>query len=367
MKKLKSLFINSLGVLSLFIIGFLGVLTIIATDGGIEIKKSFMVAFQKYNSSQIMVQWSYDGETWENGNFPEDVTSTVDPNSIEGIGAAVNNGGLSIVSFDQPNAISFTWGLGAGVWDKHASPNTSAPTASGPSMAYVGNNKWLVAYKRNDETITVGVFDNTEQRFVSEIPLYDNLNTIVEGRSSLIKKGNKVIVVWRKWVGSYYTLASAIINIENENFILDQIKEIDLSFIDGFMAGIQCDPDITVANDQFLVSFIKEQSSTGTLHGWRAIVIKSSDGNTWQQHSVATPLNVHNQTMLNISGFKNGTLVMAGIRKNASNDRTSLTAAIYKESDGGNWNWSEINAEHMFGTSASYKQFTLVSRAGTQN
>ena len=372
MKTCKTKRTNLIGTFCLLFILIAGIFSIIATDnngngggGGIEVRESYMLAFQKLGSSQIQVQWSYDGQNWESGGFPREVTSEINPTTIKGIGAAVDNSSvLSIVAFNQPNSIEFAWGLGPSVWDNYSTTTPSAPPASGPSIAYLERNKWIVPFRRTDETVTIGIFNNSERICESEIPIYGSLNTNVEGRPSVIKKGEKIVIVWRRWNGEVFSLIYTVGTISNGTPSFSGINEIELPMSDEFLSGLVNDPCVTVAKNDFVLSFIREQRGGAGLHGWRANLMKSSDGISWQPHAtpIVSAVAVHNQTILNIAGFKDGSLVLAGIKKRASGAGTQLTAARYHQTEPNVWRWTEIDANTMFGSSAAYKQFALISR-----
>lgn len=335
----------------------------------------FFLAFAAGGTSNVQVRYSEDGTTWQNGSFPMPSSG----NLFHGVGAMADpNGVLHIVLTDRSSEIDFQWGFGPAAWDNRAVSQASHPSASAPTGAYIGDSRWLVAFRRGDNTVAVSVYDTQARAFIiAGIEPLGLLNTNVEGRPSIVSKSGTFLLVWRRWDSSNqgFSLITALGQVQNGIPTFSSPTVVPVPSTSLFRAGIESDPDATHDHSRFYIAFVREELSTGqagSLHGFGVEVFFSTDGQSWQSHSTTRSLRVvrssdalSNQTFVNIAAISTGTLLMAAVRGVSS---TSGVVSAVKFSNG---QWSSLNDQQiqaMFGaTNAFPKQFSLIRTGKVPN
>ncbi|CAB1062028.1 hypothetical protein D1BOALGB6SA_6804 [Olavius sp. associated proteobacterium Delta 1] len=372
------------------VIFFLGVCSIIATapipdgDNGITITEKFFLAYAESSTAKIRARWSNDGITWQDGNFPNLITSSPGGNKRPGIGAATNDtGSIYLTVFNKSNGqMGFPYGLGPATWD--TTHNEAYAGYSAPAVAYVGNNHWMVV-TQTAGSMSVGIY-NDNATLVSWSPLggwaagADARVRDVEGRATVTVKDGKVLIAWRWYPGSgdvfllltstadippasYDTWAEIQSYWGNEDIWTD-IHEIPLPFSTEFAGGIESAPDAAHDQNNFYLAFIREESSVGGgLHSWRPVVYSSPDGINWSFHS-SFVLDVVINSFINIAAKSDGTMIAAAINKAASSTSARISASRF---NGSNWlGLTDSEEQNMFGASrASGIQFALIGVSGT--
>jgi hypothetical protein len=328
----------------------------------ITFHEGYFLAYAQAGTSNIIVRHSDDGITWEDGDFPSDAIGT----SFRGVGAIADENGLfHVVMSDEPNAISFMWGLGPNIWDTSDNPESSHEPHSAPSGAWIDSDHWVTAF-RHEETILVSVYDHDRRDFFpTGVEPTGSLNTEVIGRPAVTQMDGKILLTWRRYGGGdVYSLITSVGEIDSSSGIpyFSAPQEIPLPFDTEYKGGLEADPAATHDHNQFYIAITREGQGS-PLHGWWVVVYSSTDGVNWQYHSQIAALDVTNSddsyphSFINIAGRSDGTLIAAAIT--GTPPYGEITAARY---DGSTWSGlSEEEVEDMFGAIRAYpKPFALI-------
>ena len=320
----------------------------------IHVPESFMVAFAN-QSSEVKVRYSQDGLIWKNGNFPNGNYGT----SFNGIGAITDEYGvLNIIAVDASNSVKLTWGFGPEIWDQSANAEVTEPIISAPSGTKYEQSKWLIAYNTNGRVAEAKVYDSGERSFILKLDLDDPLNTNVDGRPALISKNGKFIIAWRSFSNGLSKLIVANGHLNSGIPVFNKpFKEIPLVSNNDYKAGLTSDPDLTYDNEYFYLAFVREEAGgeAGTLHGWDALLYRSTNGTDWEFYKNIPGLIVTGyKTYLNIAAKSRDTLMVAAVR-----DTEVASASLLIGND-----WTILDESKildMFGsTKINPKQFALI-------
>lgn len=315
----------------------------------IDAPERFFLAFAEAGTSEIKVRYSSDGISWEDGNFTGGSAGT----SFYGVTAAADNLGLThIVMTDANNAINFVWGLGPNHWDNFAVSEPSFPPASAPSAAYVGENLWLVAFRRSDGAITADIYDSNQKRFIAEVAPQGSLNSedcnLYANHPAVSNMNGKLLLVWC----NNGKLVSAVGEVRGNIPTFSEPHLISLPGDTVFQEGFISSPAIAHDHDKFFVTVVRPRTGGG--HGWGVEVQQSNDGVTWTLHSRPS-MPVSYGTYLAIGGKSDGVLILAAVR-----EEDNIANALILS----NGTWTSLNdtaIQEMFGsTKITAKPFALI-------
>ncbi len=333
---------------------------------GKQDKESYFLVYTKNNSSQLFGRYSIDGSTWNNANIPVNATNGI--NYFGSCAITDNDGVMHIVMFNNTNnRIEFLWGLGPTIWDTRPSSVTSKPFSSAPSASYFGDNKWLVAYRLKDNTISVSLYDasNSERRFIGDFAPFDNLNSNVAGRPSITILNKKVVMAWRRNKTDLITIVG---NIEANSIRWKSAMQVEIPIIylndehtSYISSGVISNPDITHDHSDFYIGFSRAsrtfQNSGDPLHHYKMNLIKSSDGINWSQLTCAAFTLVENSE-IQIAGRSDKTILIAAILDRSINN---ISFAKYQLANNQFTQYSTSETNRIFGAEgAVMKPFELI-------
>ncbi|MGI9304369.1 MAG: hypothetical protein ACR2RB_16935 [Gammaproteobacteria bacterium] len=163
---------------------------------------------------------------------------------------------LHIVMTDGTDDIKFVWGLGPAVWDNNDVSEPSFPPASAPSAARIGTNRWLVAFRRGDNTVTVTLYNHEERRFIGDCAPPGPLNTNVVGRPAITSTNGKLALAWHRVpeVGPNFSFVTAAGQVEAGLPTFSPPRQLDLPLTGELEAGMLNDPDVTHNHNQFYIT-----------------------------------------------------------------------------------------------------------------
>ncbi len=326
----------------------------------------FFLAYAQAGSSLVRVRFSEDGLNWDDGNFTSQVTGS----SFRGVGAMMDARSLShVVIVDALFEINFVWSIGPALWSNNYEPESVIhPQASAPCGVGIGDLKFLVAYRRGDDKITVRLYDYDQRSFVGGdyAPIH-LLNTDVTGRPSITYMNGKILLTWgRMFVspqGWDFQIITAVGEMVNNvpSFSIPKKVPLPYSIFENrqFAPGSRTTPDVTHDHNQFYIAFAREVYG-GMWKYRQTVMYNSTDGESWDEHSLVPYLEedpVGFDTIVNIAGKSDGTLIAAAIRCGIDPVFDSIVSAARYT----NGVWSELNVGTMFGAFSAYsKQFALI-------
>lgn len=203
---------NSLGVI---LVGAAGIATLIATapdqddpDPGPTAAAPFVLSYIDQNWQQ-RIRWSEDGTTWTNaqGGTPE---------ADRAAGLAANGRVLYLAIFvDGLSKAKYLMGLGPDVWDNSASTvgdGHQAEIASGPSLAHLDGDQWLVAYAHQNQAKIVTYNSSTAVRdFGNSItPVLGVVNANLMDRPALANLNGTVLASWLMGAGQLQMVTGTV-------------------------------------------------------------------------------------------------------------------------------------------------------------
>lgn len=313
-------------------------------------KEAIMIAFAD-DSGRIRVRISPDGTTWTTQDFPANHVCV--PGACEGVaGGSDSNANFFGVAYQLGTNVLFVQGLWGAAWETRAQVPPSHPLASAPSIAHIGSDRWAVAFRRSDGTITVSVLDTGEDAFVvADVAPLGSPNSSVNGRPAIASFGNTVVLAWsRRLSGGGLQLVASVGTIsgayESETLSFQSPTTIPLPRTAELSAGMFGFPALARDADNFYIAVVREETGggAGTLHGWQAFVLSSANGTSWSAHSSTRSLGVVNTSIVQIGGMTDGTLVMAAI-----SPRTSDHGSAARFASGAS-GWTSLSRDAVFGS-----------------
>jgi hypothetical protein len=317
-------------------------------------KERLILAYCQDGSSRIRVRHSVDAQTWYDNDFPNETTD-------KGVGVANNpSSAYGFASFPRANQMRFVWGLGGLAWDQTAQSPTSQAVLSAPSATYVGDSKWLVAFRKSGDAVAVQIFDSSQRQFgvLDVAPAVGAQNDHVASRAPIVSFGNKIVLVWKRAatnvtlrIASGSTTSTGTPNWTNMNS-LSLPNQIGTSCY----GPVYSEPALAHDHNQFYLGFTRRTSrcagDTGEFLSREDFFLYSSaDGVNWTLSTQipGVPLN----SFVNIAAFSDGTLVAAFVGSPGQSQ-----SPLVKKLSGGSW--TPLNASSVFGRTPKWQQFSLV-------
>lgn len=348
----KSVFFLASGLLAVLVLG--GSQCTPTIEAILGPKETIMIAFNERGSPLIHALNSNDGLQWSNTGFP---TSHICLSAVcPGVGVAGDrNANFFLEMHPIGTEVRYVWGLLATAWDDFAEGPPSFTMASAPSVTSIIDKRWAVAYRRTNNTVTVSVLDTDLEVFIiPEVAPGGGLNSNVIGRPAIVRRDEQVLLAWRRGSGE---LVTSVGQIQSGSIMFAAPQIVPLPTGGGLRAGLTSDPDVARDNGNFYIAMVREETggSAGGLHGWRSVVMSSSDGMLWNTHSVTFILGVVNVSKIQIAGLADGTLVIAAVDNRATN-RGSVARF-----DPATSTWSSVDRNAVFaGRTPSANHFALV-------
>lgn len=317
-----------------------------------KIQENFVLAYVN-EANQIVVRSmeARTGTAWSDGKFPTDVQAGL------GVGLAADTVGLIHIIFANEKVsanVKMVWGLGPAVWDKSAVSTPAMIPVSSISAVSLGGDRWLVAYQQTGGTIFAGIYDSATRHFLGNIAPMGPLNSHIDGRPSVARSHNTVVITWRHWNGEAFDLVAAAGKVQDGSVLFDAPRVVPTPRSGELGVGITGDPVVTTNLGAFYVLVVRREIAHNS---WRAQLIGSNDGVDWRLLTVAGALDVNDRTYLAAAGASNGKILVASLRY-FSTDRAIPSAVLY-----GNGSWTSLNdaqVADMFGGYAALKPFTLI-------
>ena len=346
-----------------FFLSALGVLALPAwTAKSSAAQPHYQLTFLDELLTRIHVRTSFDGQNFKDEVFPAAATSKGSP--VLGVGAEENRDAFLSVLWGRPFVLNYELGE-IGLWPARATEITwKPPSASTFSSTLVKNapgatEMYLAFNLGNKVSVKKMVFNS------AEFAPTHNLNQGLVGRPAITSLNEKIVVAWRRDGGGSggFQLVTMLgeMQISGPRFGAPVLVSLPSS-VDGIsvLEGITSDPDVTHDNSKFYVSMVREDrgGGAGTLHGWRTIIMQSSDGRTWSHLTQTKTLKVVNKSIVNIASGADGEIVAISVT--GKTRFTEEHAAIFKS---GVWQ-SLSNSTVFLGARPAPTQFALVRLKG---
>lgn len=327
-----------------------------ATQFQIEPNERFTLAYRLTDGS-VRVRHSLDGLAWSTADtFPLLHATQRGP----GLAATPDGVNYSVVGeevdFGGNRGRWQAFGLGANTYsDFVEQPSIPDVWTSAPSVAYAGNQQWLIAV-RTGAAVAVHAFDaaSKETREVSLDSIANNVS--VTGRPGLaIFNDTAVLTFHQDLPGLPATLQIVIGDIDNG----DVSFGLQGSLTNAFQGTTRLERfhDLSHDGSNFVLGIVRRDESTGQpLATHSLFVLDSSDGINWTQRTrlgVSTPPGRSVRVMpMSLAALSDGTLLAAFHGGLANRD-------VFRFDGAG---WSEVQAGLMFDLpSAGSFDFGLIS------
>ncbi len=328
------------------------VLTSITACDGSKDTQGYLLTF--LDGPNIRARWSSDGREWKDGKFPEDQPTPL------GVGVAWT-GAACIAGWRSNGQIRLLTGIAAEVWSSKPVDEIPIETArSAPSIAYLGNNKWGVAFRTKGDDPDLGdrmvlrIFDvapdpDTYLEGNFFCPHYSDSHTA--GRPALVRLNEKTIVAWREsGTGRYFHLG--IGEVESGQIKTWNHKRYDLT--EPICSSIRSDPVLTHDHASFYLGFLcwNQKTSRRDLY-----ILKSADGFNWGYYtSWAGPpggWGIPEGSYVSFAGRSDGSIIAAIIMPQSA-------PIVAKYTGGQNGQWELMDWQGVFGEAPDYAPFALI-------
>ncbi|HEV2714045.1 MAG TPA: hypothetical protein VGU64_02195 [Terriglobales bacterium] len=309
-------------------------------------------------TGHVVVRWALSAPSldWKDGSFP----TGVHPGS--GVGIMAGRDGLFRLALTDiaPSQIEMVWGLGPAIWDNSGLTPAAAPPASSPvGVALDDDSIFAIAYTRSGSTVAVELYKHDTRSFVADLAPQGGTNTNVEGRPDMVRQGNTVVLVWRRWNGSTFDLVTSKGTVTGQTLVFSPGTVLPTPTDAQLAAGVESDPAVARTDTKFFVAAVREEvgGGAGTLHGWRTQVFESPDGVAWTSNAVMGSLDVVNVSQIGLAGVGGGKVIAVGL-KQTTGGNAKLSGAVF---DGTSWQampTSELNG--MTTSTPSFRPFALI-------
>jgi len=327
-----------------------GIVTMIATgsdgNGSSTEPAPFVLSYIDQNWRQ-QIRWSTDGTNWTNaqGGTPE---------ADRAAGLAANGRVLYLALFvDALSKAKYVMGLGPDVWDNRASTvgdGHRGEIASGPSLAHVDGEQWLVAYVHQNQAKIV-TFNSSVRDFGNSItPVIGVANANLQDRPALANLNGKVLASWLMGGGQLQMVTGTVQGgapVWNPGYRFDQnVTE------QGFSGPVGAH-DIAQDGQRFYAVVVRQRDPLPgeMLAHYFLFIYTSTNGLNWTKLSYRE---VFKPTALSIAA--RGTDDIIAILTRATTQADNLVSYRY---DGSNWSVMDDNV--IFGANPlnSGHDFTL--------
>ncbi|MCE7743522.1 MAG: hypothetical protein GPJ52_00140 [Candidatus Heimdallarchaeota archaeon] len=320
----------------------------------------FVLAFSDNTTPLTIIRYSNDGINWESGNFPSAdhyYASSHGPGLM-----AHDNGVLHFLMYDSlldGGSISFAYGL-VDIWDQSSRSTPISRPYSAPAGAHLEDNLYIITYQTSNDDLFVGIWNESSRDFLPGNYAPTTYNSNIYGRPSITILNGLILLAWTRWVSQdYYQLITTTGTFDGSYIILETPIEVSLPYVaDSYMAGCQSQPDVCNDGETFYITVIREESSSG-LHGWDAILLESTSGDSWTNQRVIDG-SARRYSYVNIACGTGGKLLLAYIRDEDGGTSNTIHAKLYDPQNG--WSSQSIDIDDMFGQTSAYpRQFSLIS------
>jgi hypothetical protein len=326
--------VQYLSLLTIFVFGIISVIaTRIPTPPPIEIKKVYILGFAENGSDRIRVRYSEDGQTWLDGKFPDAATSF-------GVGGTSTiQGAMNIIFWtDSSNKVECIWGLGTEIWDtRPTGPALDQKAFSSPSAADIGDNLYLVAFRTQEDQVSLRVLNSSSRRWLSiSLAPANALNSDVWSRPAITVLNGTILLAWYR---SDFSVAIAKGNVVVTSVGSEKIPVIDWTNIyqfstteSGYGAPVS-QAALTHDGNNFHLGFAR-MTLGGPLQRADLFVYSSADGVSWGSSTkkVGIPL----VPRIDIAARSDGSIVAAVVGP-------PTHRSLYKYSGG---SWTTILESH---------------------
>jgi len=215
---------------------------------------------------------------------------------------------------------------------------------------------WLVAYKRSGDTVAITLFNTKQRSFGLDIAPPPPLNANVVGRPAVTRMGTTALVVWRRDNGDLVAVAG---QTTSGGISLGTPTLVPTAATMQLQQGVVNDPAVTHNHSRFLLTAPREErgGGAGTLHGWQAPVLASSDGVTWTPFLTSIGHGVRDDSLLGLAGRSDGSLIAIELQR-APRNSSRATATVTRCAGG---SWSTLDTTVVLGVQPAYRQFSLIA------
>lgn len=318
----------------------------------------FVLAYSDNSTPYIITRYSNDGINWNSGDFPS--SSHYDIMSHGPGLMADDNGVLHFLMYDSSGSINFVYGLGPSIWDQSSVSTTTRTPKSAPAGTHLEDDLYIITYRTSTEDLFVGIWNESSRDFLPGDYAPTIKNSHVYGRPSITIKNGLILLAWTRWSSQgYYQLITTTGAFDGSYIIFETPVEVSLPYVaDSYKTGCQSEPDVCNDGETFYITVIREESSSG-LHGWHAVLLESTSGDSWSNQRVIDASARH-YSYVNIACGTGGKLLLAYIRDEDDSSTNVIHAKLYDPQNG--WSSQSIDIDDMFGQTNAYpRQFSLIS------
>lgn len=358
--------VTGIRVIALLVTAAAGLLSILATnDNGADDNQGYAVAFPVLAAEGVntRVRWSADGASWSDGAFPVGFGDG-SGNAL----AAVPDKTLFIAGWQTNGQVRMQQGLGTGNWS--GTPIAAIPSEvarSAPSLVFMEQGKWLVAFRAQSDTPNVGdrvvlrVLDTSVSppRYLAGNRFgYPGQDTHSLGRPAVAYVNGKVLLTW---VTTPARLHLAVGQLAGDNITWQGHSLFELT--EPNCNPLRSDPVLSHDHSAFYLGFL---CSNNTLPptGASMYIHRSADGLNWSHYGNwdKRPDGIRLGANIGIAGRADGSLIGAAITMGPNPQFIVARCAggdACKES--GNTTWQAVDWQAVFGPRAPDGKFAFIA------
>lgn len=316
------------------------------------------------SGNNIKIAWTPEASnlSWQSGNFPSNITQAA--GSESGVGLMTDEHGVMHIAIAKAsnNEIQLVWGAGPAIWDNSGRSLPAAPPETSPVGVILDYPNYAVAYRRSGGTVAIMLYDASARQFLADLAPLGTLNSNVIGRPDMVRRGNTIVVAWRRGPSPPHDLVASVGNVTGQTVTFSSPQVIPTPATGDFAAGVRSDPALAGTNAQFVMAVVRARGQVAggqvNLSGWNTRLFRSTDGVNWTASADAPVLTITDRTYLGLAGLPSGGLVAAAIEENFPNGPHTATAARFNGTAWQSLTSGEVSS--MFASQPSFKPFALI-------